>query len=161
MSLLTIRRAKASDAKSLAKIGHMAWQKGIAAHLPGNAQAKIGPDVFENFVGKHPNQITLAEDEDGVLGFAATEHGDNNVTDLWVAPNHQGQGIGSQLMRQMEQRARDRGFDTVELEVMTSNTRALSLYKYLGYREVSRGMTLDRVLGLPLHKTKMKKALFF
>ena len=161
MSVLTIRRAKAKDAKSLAKIGHDAWQKGIGAHLPRNVRDNIGPNVFEEFASNHPDQITLAEDENGVLGFAATEHGGNHVTDLWVDPSHQGQGIGSQLMRQMEQRARDRGYESVELEVLTSNTRALSLYKYLGYREISRGMTMDPVLELPLHKTKMKKSLFF
>ena len=161
MTLLTIRRAKRSDATSLAKIGHQAWQRGIAAHLPENARDKIGPKIFEDFANSFPDQILIAEDEDGILGFAATENGDNHVTDLWVAPANQGKGIGSKLMERMEARARNRGYDSVELEVLTSNTRALSLYKYLGYRVTKRGMKMDRVLELPLHKTKLKKSLFF
>ena len=161
MTLLTIRRAKRSDATSLAKIGHQAWQRGIAAYLPENARDKIGPKIFEDFANSFPDQILIAEDEDGILGFAATENGDNHVTDLWVAPANQGKGIGSKLMERMEARARNRGYDSVELEVLTSNTRALSLYKYLGYRVTKRGMRMDRVLELPLHKTKLKKSLFF
>ena len=161
MSLLTIRRANASDAKSLASIGHQAWRRGIAAHLPKNARDKIGPQIFEDFANSFPDEIVVAEDEDGILGFAATENGDNHVTDLWVSPSRQGKGIGSKLMARMEERARRRGYDSVELEVLTSNTRALSLYKYLGYRVTKRGMRMDRVLELPLHKTRLKKALFF
>lgn len=161
MKEVNIRRARASDARSLASIGHAAWQRGIATHLPENAREKIGPQVFEKFAKTCPDQIMIAEDGEHILGFAATENGDNHVSDLWVSPSHQGKGIGSKLMKRMEDIARERGFDSVQLEVLTSNTRALSLYKYLGYRVTKRGMKLDRVLDLPLHKTRMTKSLFF
>lgn len=50
---------------------------------------------------------------------------------LWVDPAHRRRGIGAQLVREFERRARERGCRTFYLE--TFSFQAPSLYRSLGY----------------------------
>jgi ribosomal protein S18 acetylase RimI-like enzyme len=57
------------------------------------------------------------------------------VMDVWVAPNLRRRGIGSRMIRALEQSARDRGFPCVYIQVQAEkNPRAIELYKRLGYQ---------------------------
>jgi ribosomal protein S18 acetylase RimI-like enzyme len=51
---------------------------------------------------------------------------------LWVAPEHRQQGVGSELVRRFEARARERGCRTFYL--FTFSFQAPSFYRALGYR---------------------------
>ncbi len=55
-----------------------------------------------------------------------------------VHPDHQGRGIGTQLITRLLNAADERGQDLV-LEVLAVNPRAYALYQRLGLREVARG----------------------
>lgn len=54
-----------------------------------------------------------------------------------ILPDHQGRGIGAELIVRLREEARRRGCDLV-LDVLDVNARALALYSRLGLREVSR-----------------------
>ena len=110
------------------------------------------------FARTHTNQVIVAEGDGNLFGFAATEDGDNYISDLWVAPDFEGYGIGTALLSALEEIIADRGYGTARLEVLTDNQRAVSLYRYLGYRIVRQGMRKDKVLCVTLHKTLMQKA---
>lgn len=57
------------------------------------------------------------------------------VMDLWVAPDLRRKGIGSRVLRALEQSARERGFGCVYLQVEADkNPRAVELYRKLGYQ---------------------------
>jgi ribosomal protein S18 acetylase RimI-like enzyme len=57
------------------------------------------------------------------------------VMDVWVAPNLRRRGIGSRMIRALEQSARERGFARVYIQVQVDkNPRAVELYKRLGYQ---------------------------
>lgn len=159
MTEVTIRWARASDAKTLAAIGHAAWKRGNANNLPEEVQNRVTADVFENFAVTQPDNILIAEKDDHVLGFAAAANGENIVTDLWVNKADEGQGIGRRLLEEMENELIKRGHEDVKLEVLTSNTRTLGLTKYRGYHVTSRGLRMDATLSLPLHKTEVSKRL--
>lgn len=159
MTEVKIRWARASDAKTLAAIGHAAWKRGNADNLPDEAQKRITPEVFESFAANQPNNILLAENDDHVLGFAAVANGENTVTDLWVNKADEGQGIGRRLLEEMENELIKRGHEDVRLEILTSNTRTLGLTKYRGYHVTSRGLRMDANLSIPLHKTEVSKRL--
>jgi ribosomal protein S18 acetylase RimI-like enzyme len=75
--------------------------------------------------------------------FSDADHGhgyvDEATPELAVAvePALRGRGIGSRLMTELAQRARQAGFARLSLSVDTENP-ALQLYERLGYREVAR-----------------------
>ncbi|MGB0560244.1 MAG: GNAT family N-acetyltransferase [Spirulinaceae cyanobacterium] len=50
-----------------------------------------------------------------------------------VAPEAQGQGVGTQLFVQLEARARQAGIKLLSLNVINTNSRAESLYERLGF----------------------------
>lgn len=118
-----------------------------------------------------PDNVLLAIEDDGVLGFMGVSDTDHPMkTDEWacarsvygvwgavwrlalLAPMEQkppkdglylewiavsssarGRGIGTQMMSQVEDVARERGLFHVALDVIDSNPRAQALYAELGY----------------------------
>ena len=67
---------------------------------------------------------------------------------LFVAPRLQGQGIGRALIgHALKLKGK------LLLEVYTDNAQAVSFYKGLGFRELSRRVTDDE--GLPFENAKM------
>lgn len=159
MPTFTIRPARADDVRRIAGIGYAAWRRGIGDLVPPEAGRRIGPETFADFARHACNEILVADVNGDVVGFVATEHGDNQITDLWVSPDAEGQGVGTALMAATEARIGLRGYDTVEIEVMTANRRALGLYEYLGYRTIREAHAYDPYLKIALHKTRLSKRL--
>ncbi|MBD2774662.1 GNAT family N-acetyltransferase [Iningainema sp. BLCCT55] len=69
-------------------------------------------------------------------------HGDRytHVFLLYVVPEHRRQGIGTALMRYVENWALHRGDRQISLQVFDSNTPALNLYNQIGYQTQSLWM---------------------
>lgn len=59
---------------------------------------------------------------------------------LYVVPEHRQRGIGTGLMRYVEDWARARGDHQIGLQVFQTNTAALNLYNQLGYQTQSLWM---------------------
>lgn len=59
---------------------------------------------------------------------------------LYVVPEHRRRGIGTALMRYLENWARARGDRQIGLQVFQSNKNALNLYNQLGYQTQSLWM---------------------
>lgn len=59
---------------------------------------------------------------------------------LYVVPQYRRLGIGSVLMHQAEQWARERGDRQIGLQVFASNRAAINLYEKLGFQTQSLGM---------------------
>jgi ribosomal protein S18 acetylase RimI-like enzyme len=68
-------------------------------------------------------RLILEGDQAGVYGFV-------------IHPDHQGRGIGRDVLHRLCRTARAAGATTVHLEVATDNDRALNLYTSLGFRSV-------------------------
>lgn len=82
----------------------------------------------------------VVEESNGeLIGYAGVmvvgEHAD--IQTLSVASNHQGRGIGQQLLSALEAEALRRGACTIFLEVRVDNSNAKSLYQKNGYQELS------------------------
>jgi ribosomal protein S18 acetylase RimI-like enzyme len=75
-----------------------------------------------------------------LLGFLSDEIDNENflLDGLCVVSDRHGQGIGSALMSAIAAEARLRGYASVRLDVIESNTRALALYHRLGFVEIKR-----------------------
>ena len=71
---------------------------------------------------------------------------------LYVAPDHQGQGIGRQLLSASIEAARDRGFHTIVSGIDAENAVSLYLHRQFGFESVGQmrqvGYKFDRWLDL-------------
>jgi ribosomal protein S18 acetylase RimI-like enzyme len=59
------------------------------------------------------------------------------LADIEIDPDRQGEGIGSAIVRSLQEEARAAG-KPLALQVLHVNTRARALYERLGFREVWR-----------------------
>lgn len=64
------------------------------------------------------------------------------IDTLSVSPRFGGRGIGTELIRAAEERARERGYHKNAMAVVTDNTRAYALYQRLGY-EVDKEIMIN------------------
>jgi ribosomal protein S18 acetylase RimI-like enzyme len=55
------------------------------------------------------------------------------VQNIYVTPNHRGEGIGSELLAEAETRLAEAGADAVSLEVMADNEGARRFYRRHSY----------------------------
>lgn len=83
--------------------------------------------------------IWVAEEADRIQGFVAAWLPDNFIHHLYIRPEIQGQGIGSELLdlclAQIGRPAR--------LKCVTENHRALAFYRARGWQTIDRGMGKD------------------
>ena len=147
------------DAAPLAMVGVAAWRRGIGRYVSPEAHARVTAALFEEFLREAVAEILVAEVDGAPVGFVATEGGEDFVSDLWVSPANEGQGVGSALLEAVEDVVRNRGYPSVRLEVMTVNERALALYRRRGFEVTWQGVQYDKVLETDLHKTHMRKTL--
>jgi ribosomal protein S18 acetylase RimI-like enzyme len=87
------------------------------------------------------NSVTWVAEQDGsVAGFSVAEFTTEfdrtfaYVQTIEVAPAHRNQGIGTELLRRMEDSARAAGATIVWLHVDRENDAAIRLYQARGYR---------------------------
>ncbi|RLF74492.1 MAG: ribosomal-protein-alanine N-acetyltransferase [Thermoplasmata archaeon] len=86
-----------------------------------------------------PEGFLVAELEGEIVGYiTAVPHYPTSLRVLMVAVKreHEGRGIGSQLMGRIETLAYMKGYSSVKLEVRQDNIRAIGFYRSRGYRTV-------------------------
>ena len=97
-------------------------------------------DTFRSFIRKGRGYIPVAEDhEAGVVGYAVfwwvMDQGE--LANVAVRKEHQGRGIGSALLDRVMEYAREKGVETLFLEVRVSNQRARGMYLARGFEQVA------------------------
>ncbi len=99
-------------------------------------------DSFEKAL-TYPEQILLVAEETAgeekvihgySILFAAADQAD--VSNIAVDPAFRGQKIGDALMREMLNRAKEKGVREVFLEVRESNAPAIGLYEKYGFSQI-------------------------
>ena len=124
--------------------------------------ANVAADVFDNpvdpalareFLADPRHHIAVAVDDGLVVGFASGVHyvHPDKPAELWInevgiAPSHQGQGLGSAVMRALLQVGRSLGCREAWVLTNVGNTAARALYATVGGTEGADDNT-DAVLG--------------
>ena len=100
------------------------------------------PAVFLEALMYYPTTYFVAVCESRITGFAVgalEDTGENiygHLCNFAVSPHYQHQGIGTALMRRVEQQFALESATGAQLEVRESNLRAQQFYIRLGYRPV-------------------------
>ncbi len=85
--------------------------------------------------------LWLVEERDGVaVAYVGSQScpPEADVMNVAVAPAFRRQGIGEGLMVALMDALRDKGMESLTLEVRASNSPAIALYDRLGFTEVGR-----------------------
>jgi len=130
----TIRNAREDETETLREIGLRAWEKamlnvGEMAGIRDNAR-----DAFDNFTRQAWLTITVVEKNGTVVGWAAREGLDELISDFWIDPPFQHQGLGSALLAEIEADIVRQGFSIARVETHARNDEAVSFFEKHGYR---------------------------
>lgn len=113
---------------------------------------QVDEDDLRHHIGYHDIDLEasrIASTKDGVVGVVLLGiRGDRSwIGGLGIHPAYRRQGIGRELMQAAIAESRNRGIETVQLEVITSNTPAYQLYQHLGFLTRRRLLVLQRQPG--------------
>jgi ribosomal-protein-alanine N-acetyltransferase len=114
----------------------------VDAVLAIEAEAFSSPwqrDTFLGLIGRHNIEMLVMERApDAVVGYAVLwcvlEQGE--LANLAIVPSLRGRGLGTRLLARVIDVARQRGVETIYLEVRNSNEAALRLYRHFGFSQV-------------------------
>ncbi len=125
MTGFQIRRMYASD------VDHLTWAGG-RRYLEHLTEELLRPNTV----------FLIAEQERDIISLGAVTHEASPDTSLLrflhTHPHREGHGIATALMFNLESLIYDRGDQYAELNVESSNIRALSLFRLLRYEVVER-----------------------
>jgi ribosomal-protein-alanine N-acetyltransferase len=131
--MATIRSAREDDAPVLAGVGMRAWESAVTGWVDTALMRVNAARAFADFTQRAFLTIDVADQNGQVVGWAARENFDNHVTDLWVDPAWQNQGIGRMLLQKLEAEIEAQGYDSVRIETHSQNTHAIDFLKHQGY----------------------------
>jgi len=132
-----LERARAGYAEDMIRNGGM---EPAAAHRKSEADhAALYPQGFASDV-----ELRVVEDDSGVavgrvIYGEREQHGtrDAFLYDIAIDEEHRGRGLGRAAMELLEAEVRGLGLDRVQLNVFGGNEVARTLYRSLGFEELS------------------------
>jgi len=96
-------------------------------------------EAFVSFLILFPRYFLVAECGGRVVGYVAgvrESDGSGHIMSIAVLPNYRGRGIGSALLKALEDAFIEDGVQRIYLEVSQNNREGLRLYRKFGYRMV-------------------------
>jgi GNAT superfamily N-acetyltransferase len=122
-----LRRASIADADAIAAVFSPSFR--LLTFLPVLHTVEEDRSFIENVILRDC-EVTLAEDESGVVAFLAREGEEAHL--LYVHPDRVGTGAGTQLI----EAAKASGVAALDLWCFQANARARRFYVALGFRAV-------------------------
>ncbi|MGI5816606.1 MAG: GNAT family N-acetyltransferase [Armatimonadota bacterium] len=146
--MVTIRPYQESDRERLHEITAASFRD---ASIHGILEGKFGPlrdttwadrkarDIDDD-IAAEPEGVLVAEDDDGaILGYITTvtdeESGIGRIPNLAVAPDTQGQGIGTTLINAALDRFEELGMDLIKIETLATNEVGRKFYPRFGFED--------------------------
>lgn len=131
--MASIRNAREDDIRLVAAIGFRAWEKAMIAIGEMAGMRDNAREAFQNFAQSSWLTITVVEQGGVVAGWAARESLDELITDFWIDPPSQRQGLGLVLLEEVERQIRHQGFECARIETHAQNMDALGFFQGNGY----------------------------
>lgn len=105
---------------------------------------RFGRAYMRRLVGSRHGATWIAEENAELVGFAIVEWSEDTgrraayISTIEVSPAHRAQGIGSDLLRRIEDSAVTAGAESIWLHVDIENLAAIHLYERSGYHRQGR-----------------------
>jgi ribosomal protein S18 acetylase RimI-like enzyme len=150
---VTLRPARAEDARTVADIWHGAWRDAHVGHVPPALLDHRRLADFQERVPPRLPETTVAATSAGVVGFVVVR--EDEVEQIFVAGAARGQGVADALLEHAERVIAAR-FPVAWLAVVEGNARARRFYERNGWRD-TRGFdyaaeTRDGTLPVPCRR---------
>ena len=130
--MLQIRRALREDCQSIASV-HAAAVRGIrtALYTPEEIQAWAVPKRPESYEESiRTKEFFVAADGGAILGFGVLNQETAEVEAVYVTPEAGRRGLGLEILRKLEERARAQGLAQLRLN---ASLNAVPFYERAGY----------------------------
>lgn len=132
--MLTFRHAVVSDQAAIANVGTRAWCSYVCnLHQIKPAQRERAELAFLHFAQALYDQVVIAECDSQIVGWGARDTGLNYISDLWVDPPYQRQGIGRSILDVMLAQITLQGFKFALISTHQQNIAAMQLYLKCGF----------------------------
>jgi ribosomal protein S18 acetylase RimI-like enzyme len=118
-------------------IAGVGWYRRKSAHLESDLAAEAAGVLVAEVEGRVVGYVTTRTD---------TKTGIGRIPNLAVHPEHQGKGLGRQLLEAALDRLREEGMAFARIETLEQNERCMALYPRLGFEEVARQVHYIRSL---------------
>ncbi len=118
-------------------IAGVGWQKRKRAHLEADLATEAAGVLVAEVEGQVVGYVTTRTDARTRIG---------RIPNLAVDPEHQGQGLGRQLLEAALDHLREAGMTFARIETLEQNERCMALYPRLGFEEVARQVHFIRPL---------------
>lgn len=154
--MVVIRRAIEADIAAVAAVGSRAWASNIFSfepEMPG-MRAHV-ENAFREFAETSFGTVIVAEVDKTIVGWGARDEDNDYISDLWVEPVVQSQGIGSTLLRAMKAAIQEAGYAKARISTHARNVRAIKLYQREGFDIVEQGPEWSTSLEREIDKVKM------
>lgn len=142
--MLLERRPATSSDTEFARISHHAAYRDVVCRQFGAWDEALQDQLFkEKWI---PDQFEIVLCDGNPCGFLSVEdHPDHiYISEIVIAPQFQGRGIGSRLLNEERQRGRE-AESPLRLQVLREN-RAIELYRRLGFKEYGTTETHIRMV---------------
>jgi len=160
---LELRRWAENDLGAAARLIALAYEGHLDSHINEQYRTAAGSQRFLHNIVRFPGcgyfdaeaSRSLLQrnspDLTGLLLCSRVRDDVGHVTQICVAPEYRGLGLGRLLMVECARALARRNFSLLTLTVTASNEKAVSLYEWLGFRGTYRfdAMVWDKESGRP------------
>lgn len=143
---IRIRLATAQDCAAIRTVASEAWAATYASTIaPHNQHAFLQQAYSDGALAQQlqrpGGRLVVAEVGQRVVAYAASLERTPEAAELqslYVLPEHQGQGVGSALLRHEMARLAERGIQVLLVSVLRENERARRFYEHHGFQAFSQ-----------------------
>ncbi len=136
--ILSLRRAKVTDAAAAGEICYQAFKTIAEAHgfPPDCPSAEVGTVLLAGFLSHEQIFAVVAEVDGRIIGsnFLDERNAVSGVGPITIDPALQNDGAGHALMQAVMRRSQERGFPGIRLVQAGYHNRSLALYLKLGFQ---------------------------
>ncbi|WP_349433944.1 GNAT family N-acetyltransferase [Pararhizobium sp. A13] len=131
--MMIVRLAREDEVPALAAIGLEAWEKAVSGVADAQTMRRVAELAFLSFLRSKWFSVSVIEFGGEASGWAAREDNDGHISDLWIRPAVQRNGLGSVLLAELERRILADGFEAAVIKTHSQNVPAIGFFRKHGY----------------------------